>query len=90
MTGLQYNIKAYQALKTLSNNVPLDHLACDIYNIIEAVVLTLKDKKIQGPVNLGPDIDLKYLEKILEQHWNTIFPVVSKNDINKAIGINLK
>ena len=48
MTGLEFKINAYKALKNIcpknqrSQNPTLDGLACDIYNIIEGVVVTFQ------------------------------------------------
>lgn len=97
MTGLEFKINAYKALKDIcpknqrSQNPTLDGLACDIYNIIEGVVVTFQQCGRTTHVSLGTNIHTADVEEILRTHWDSLFPSNSaqKNAINKAIGTHL-
>nr|DAN07261.1 MAG TPA: hypothetical protein [Caudoviricetes sp.] len=97
MTGLEFKINAYKALKNIcpknqrSQNSTLDGLACDIYNIIEGIVETFKQCGGTTPVSLGTNINTIDVEDILRTHWNSLFASNSaqKAAINQAIGTHL-
>ena len=93
MTGLEFKINAYKVLNTVCSpsNPTLDALACDIYNIIEGLVVAFQQCQGAKTIALGSNIKLTDVENILKTHWDSLFASksVQKQDINKAIGTHL-
>ena len=95
MTGLEYTIKAYKALKQIENekkrpDPQLNILACQVYNIIEAIVWTYNQCEGNASLPLD-DAEKKDIEDILDEHWSQLFPSpsIKKKDINQIIGTHL-